>query len=121
MLEVANELLEKLPSAITPFPLSATTAVRRTPAASGPTANNYSNVSPFWVLLSNEVMELNDRLSMLKISLNELIKGVKSGFIPELHVYKALAENTVPHLWKVRELKTRALKKLAMQMCRIVQ
>ena len=62
----------------------------------------YSSVSPFWIMLSSEVMEMNNKLSMLKASLTELIRGVQSGFVEEPHVYTALAENSVPFLWKVR-------------------
>ena len=103
---MAGELLEKLPSDLPAFPLSTTTTSsyegNATSLANDMTPTNYSNISPFWVVLSNEVMELNNRLSMLKTLLNELIVGVKCGFVQEPLVYKALAENTVPHPWKVR-------------------
>ena len=96
-MERAVELLDQLPATLKPFTLQ--------PPPAGPPPS-WSDLCPFWVVLSNEVEALNEKLSLLKGSLKGVmgeIKGepvVVEGVTTE-QAYKALAENLAPDSWKV--------------------
>jgi hypothetical protein len=101
-------LLEKLPTGIKRFTLSTSRATKPTPSSpthSKEPSDPWSVLSPFWALLSNEVAALSEKILLLNASLKSVvmeIKGelVQSEMVPS--VYKSLAENMAPDLWKVQ-------------------
>lgn len=63
-------------------------------------------VSPFWLLLSSEILVLNEKLSSLSSSLKIVVRGIKGEVVHNLdfwHIYKAIADNTAPDSWKVSD------------------
>ena len=96
-MEKAKELLEKLPSVLKPF----NPCVKDSATS---ISSMWGSVSPYWLLLSSEILVLNDKLASLSNSLMIVIRGIKGEVVHELdfwHVYKALADNTAPDSWKV--------------------
>lgn len=94
MLEKAQEILDKLPSPITSEHCS--TAITSH-------SIKLEEMSPYWMLLSSEVVALNECLFMLEAALKGVVRGIKE-VMPESifqEIYVKLAQDTVPNSWKV--------------------
>lgn len=111
MLERAQEFLDELPPGIKTFTLSTGrelfTTTTFSSSSSSPSSSLYpwSVLSPFWVMLCNEVAALSDRLSLLYASLKGVVSRIRGEVMEDelaQQLYKALAENMAPEPWKVR-------------------
>ncbi len=102
VLEIAEDLLEKLPQAIKPLllPIHPMSSVPST--SDEDTFTSYLSICPLWVFLHNEVLEMNLKISTLRTSLSELVRALKSGALSEVtSLHGSLSRNKVPHQWKV--------------------
>ena len=93
-----------LPPGIKPFTLSTSDSTK--PIPSSDLSDLWSVLSPFWALLSNEVAALNEKVLLLNASLKSVIMEIKGEVVQDEmvpSVYKGLAENMAPDMWKVRE------------------
>ena len=103
MLEKAKELLEKLPPSIKPLHIPISDSQEPSQNTTEP-ISIWKRISPFWILLSNEVLALNEKVIKITSLLNSVISGIKGECVEDQlfqHVYKALAENMSPDSWKV--------------------
>ena len=103
VLEKIQEILEKLPARIELPPPNSTAQHQHLSSA---TSSHQSHVqlSPYWVLLSREVSQLNHKLSVVSGSLSFLraaVNGSKTMLEDDETVYQALVTDTVPKSWQV--------------------
>ena len=102
VLERAQEFLDELPPALKCFTLSITSTEQAESSS-----NPWSAISPFWAVLCNEVVALNEKLLMLNASLKGVVGEIKGEVMEDEsteQVYKALAENLAPDSWKVSNI-----------------
>lgn len=101
VLEIAEDLLEKLPQPIKPLPLSARpisaakSGLSQLSLSDEDMSSSYSNICPVWVFLHNEVVEMNLKVFSLRNSLTDLMRAVKSGSLSEetTSVYETIMQS----------------------------
>jgi len=99
-------LLEQLPRTIAPLaiPIEAVSAAKQSQtflAVDQAQTTPTSPPSPLWVLLASEVVEMNQKVLMVRSCLTGVVAEVRSGTVVQEQVYEALSKNMVPVDWKV--------------------